>query len=135
MTDTEKLHDLWSSPSTEEYQLSKSRKGWLCQLACLGEMKLESKILLGKLEGMRSLEKNGCARPRAEIVQSVLSVGHGLDNRGTVVRFPPFSKASKQPLGPTEPPIQWLPGALPPELKQPTNEADRSLPSTVEVKN
>jgi len=41
MTDIEKLHDLWSSSSNEEYQLNNSRNGWLCQLACLGEMKHE----------------------------------------------------------------------------------------------
>jgi hypothetical protein len=37
-------------------------------------------------------------------------------------------------LGPTKPPIQWVPGALSPGVKQPGCEADHSLPTTAEVK-
>jgi hypothetical protein len=36
--DREKPHDFRSSSSTKEHQLSKSRKVWLRQLACFGEM-------------------------------------------------------------------------------------------------
>ena len=44
---------------------------------------MNTKFCLGK----KSPEKNGCVRPRAQICQSVFSVGHGMDNRGNVVRF------------------------------------------------
>jgi len=38
-------------------------------------------------------------------------------------------------LAPTQSPIQWVPGALSLELKQPGREADHSPPSSTEVKN
>jgi hypothetical protein len=38
-------------------------------------------------------------------------------------------------LGPTQPPIQWVPGALPPAVKRPGREADHSPPTSAEVKN
>jgi hypothetical protein len=40
-----------------------------------------------------------------------------------------FSTASRSVLGPTQPPIQWVPGAL-----SPGREADHSPPSSAEVK-
>jgi hypothetical protein len=44
--------------------------------------------------------------------------------------------ASRPVLEPTHPPIQWVPGGTPsPGLKRPRSEADRSPPSSVEVKN
>jgi len=38
------------------------------------------------------------------------------------------------PLGPTQTPIQWLPGALSPGIKRPRCEADHETPSKAEVK-
>jgi hypothetical protein len=38
-------------------------------------------------------------------------------------------------LGPTHPPIQWVPGALSLGVKRPGREADHLPPSSVEVKN
>jgi hypothetical protein len=38
-------------------------------------------------------------------------------------------------LGPTQPPIQWLSGALTSEVKRPGREADQSPPSSADVKN
>jgi len=38
-------------------------------------------------------------------------------------------------LGPTQPPIQWVPGALSPRIKRPGREANYSPPSSAEVKN
>jgi hypothetical protein len=38
-------------------------------------------------------------------------------------------------LGPTQPPIQWVPGALSPEIKRPVLETDHSPSSSAEAKN
>jgi hypothetical protein len=46
-----------------------------------------------------------------------------------------FTIASRTALGPTQPPIQWVPGALSPRLKRPVCEADHSSPPSAEVKN
>jgi hypothetical protein len=43
--------------------------------------------------------------------------------------------ASRSALGPTQPPLQWVPEALSPEVKQPGREADHSPPSSAEGKN
>jgi hypothetical protein len=41
---------------------------------------------------------------------------------------------SRTALGPTRPPIQWVPGALSLGVKQPGREADQSPPSSAKVK-
>jgi hypothetical protein len=46
-----------------------------------------------------------------------------------------FNSVSRTALGPTQPPIQWIPGALSLGVKRPGREADHSRPSSVEVKN
>jgi hypothetical protein len=46
-----------------------------------------------------------------------------------------FTTASRTALGPTQPPIQWVPGALSLGVKWPGYEADNSPPSSVKVKN
>jgi hypothetical protein len=38
-------------------------------------------------------------------------------------------------LGPTLPPIQWVPGDLSPGVNRPGREADHSPPTSAEVKN
>jgi hypothetical protein len=45
-----------------------------------------------------------------------------------------FTTASRMALGPTQPPIQWVPGALSVGVKRPVREADHSHPSRAEVK-
>jgi hypothetical protein len=45
-----------------------------------------------------------------------------------------FTTASKPALGPTQPLIQYVPGALSPGVKRTEREADHSPPSSVEVK-
>jgi hypothetical protein len=45
-----------------------------------------------------------------------------------------YSTASRPALGPTHPPIQWVPGALSLGVKLPGREADHSSPSS-DVKN
>jgi hypothetical protein len=46
-----------------------------------------------------------------------------------------FTTASRKVLGPTQPPIQWVTGALSLRVKRPEREADNSPPSSAEVKN
>jgi hypothetical protein len=46
-----------------------------------------------------------------------------------------FSTVSRRTLGPTQPPIQWVPGPIPWLKKQPGCEADHLPSSNVEVKN
>jgi hypothetical protein len=47
-----------------------------------------------------------------------------------------FSLTTPRPaLGSTQPPIQWVPGALSLEVKRPGRETDHSLPSSAKFKN
>jgi hypothetical protein len=46
-----------------------------------------------------------------------------------------FFTASSPALGPTQPPIQWVPGALSQGIKQQGREADHSTPPSAAVKN
>jgi hypothetical protein len=46
-----------------------------------------------------------------------------------------LTTASRTVLGPTQPPIQWVLGALSLGAKRPGREADRSPASSAEVKN
>jgi hypothetical protein len=70
-----------------------------------------------------------------------IALGYRLDDWGSRVRFPAgagiflFTTASRMALGSTQPPIQWVPGALSLEVKRPGHEADHSPPSSAEVKN
>jgi hypothetical protein len=45
-----------------------------------------------------------------------------------------FSTSSRPALGSTQPPIQWVPGALSLGVKRPGREANHSLPTSAEVK-
>jgi hypothetical protein len=57
----------------------------------------------------------------------------GFDSRRGLEIFP-FTTASRTSLGPTQPLIQWVPGALSLRVKRPGREADHSTPSSTEVK-
>jgi hypothetical protein len=46
-----------------------------------------------------------------------------------------YSTASRPALGPTQPLIEWVPGAISPTVNRPGREADHSPPSGAEVKN
>jgi len=45
-----------------------------------------------------------------------------------------FTTASREVLGPTQPPIQWVAGALSLRVKRPVLEADHSPPSSADMK-
>jgi hypothetical protein len=45
-----------------------------------------------------------------------------------------FSTSSRPALGSTQPPIQWVPGDISPDLKRLERDADHSPPSSAEVK-
>jgi hypothetical protein len=70
-----------------------------------------------------------------------IAMGYGLDDR--VLGFDSrrglgiflFTTASRTALRSTQPPIQWVLGALSLEIKWPGREADHSPPSSAEVKN
>jgi hypothetical protein len=69
-----------------------------------------------------------------------IALGYRLDNRGSRVQFPAgagiflFTTMSRMALGPTQPPIQWVPGALSLGVKRLEREADHSPPSSAKVK-
>jgi hypothetical protein len=66
-------------------------------------------------------------------------LGYGLDDRGFESRQGMgiflSTTASRAVLGPTQPPIQCVPGALSLGVKPPARETDHSPPSSAEVKN
>jgi hypothetical protein len=70
---------------------------------------------------------------------AVIVLGYGLDDRGFESRqglgILLLTTASRLALGPTQPPIQRVPGALSLGVKRPGSEADHSPPSSAEVKN
>jgi hypothetical protein len=45
-----------------------------------------------------------------------------------------FSMSSRPALGPTQPPVQWIPGAVSSGVKQPGREADHSPATSARVK-
>jgi hypothetical protein len=67
-----------------------------------------------------------------------IATGYGLGDGGVAVRVPVgsrlFSTSSRLALGPTQPPIQWVPGVLSPGVKRQGREADHSPPTSAEVK-
>jgi hypothetical protein len=68
------------------------------------------------------------------------ALGYGLDDLSSRVRFPvgagnfSLHHLSRTALGPSQPPIQQVPGALSLGVKRPWCEADHSPPSSSEIK-
>jgi hypothetical protein len=65
---------------------------------------------------------------------------YGLDDRAIGVRSPAgaedLASVSRPALGPSQPPVQWVPGVLSPGVKaRPGRDADHSPPSSAEVQN
>jgi hypothetical protein len=88
------------------------------------------------------LPTNSSAKLRYEILlnQSVQSWATGwtigvlgFDSRRGLGIFL-FNTASRMALGPTQPPTQWVPGALSLGVKRQRRESDHSPPSSAEVK-
>jgi hypothetical protein len=66
---------------------------------------------------------------------TAISIGVlGFDSRRRLGIFL-FTTASRSALGPTQPPIQWVPGTLSLGVKRPGREAHHSPPSSAEVNN
>jgi hypothetical protein len=66
-----------------------------------------------------------------------IATGYGLDDRGVGVRVPVGARIfsmSRPVLGLTQPPIQWILGALSPRVKRPGREVDNSPSTSAEVK-
>jgi hypothetical protein len=69
-----------------------------------------------------------------------ITLGYGLDDWGSRVQswwglgIFLFTTVSRKALGPTQPPIQWVPGGLSLGVKQLGHEADHSPPSSAKVK-
>jgi hypothetical protein len=67
-----------------------------------------------------------------------IATGYDLTARGSILdrgKIFVFSTASRPTLGPTQLPLQWVPGFYSREVKRPGREADHSPPSSAEVKN
>jgi hypothetical protein len=56
-----------------------------------------------------------------------------ISSPGRVKKFL-FSTSSILVLGPTQPPVQWVPGALSPRLNRPGREVDQSPTTSAEMK-
>jgi hypothetical protein len=66
------------------------------------------------------------------------ATGYGLDGRGSIPsrdKIFLFYVTSRPAVGPTQPPIQCVPGAVSPGVKRQGREADHSSASSAEVKN
>jgi len=74
-----------------------------------------------------------CGRMPPCIVTKLRAGRPGFDSRqGQGISL--FATTSILALRPTQPPIQWVTGAISPWVKRPGREADHSSPSTVEIK-
>jgi hypothetical protein len=79
---------------------------------------------------------------RSRVSSGIIVSDYGLDDRAIGVRSPaeardfPVTSVSRPVLGPTQPPVQWVPGVLSPGVKaRPGRDADHSPPSSAEVVN
>jgi hypothetical protein len=68
---------------------------------------------------------------------SPFRLGYELDDRGSICinGRDIFSPASGQALGPTQPPVHWVPADFFLGVNQPRREADQTPPSSDEVRN
>jgi hypothetical protein len=65
-----------------------------------------------------------------------IATDYGLNGPGIESRWGrDFSYTSRPALGPTQPPVQWVPGFFLSVVKQPERGADHPPPSSAEVEN
>jgi hypothetical protein len=69
------------------------------------------------------------------IIATRLRAGRPVFDSRQGLRILLFATASRPVLGPTQPPIQWVPGVLSPGVKRPRCEAYHSPPPSSEIKN
>jgi hypothetical protein len=79
---------------------------------------------------------------RSRVSSGSIVSDYGLDDRAIGVQSPAGAKDFSSSLsvqtgsGPTQPPVQWVPGVLSPGVKaRPGRDADHSPPSSAEIEN
>jgi hypothetical protein len=77
-------------------------------------------------------QSRGCSVNKMTLLQAERPWFDFRQGQGNV--FCLFTTMFRSALGPTQPPIQWVPGALSLGVTRPRLEADHSPPSTAEVK-
>jgi hypothetical protein len=111
------------------YRLGKRRKRTSCQ-------QKQEEILL---PADKSLPVTSPTHAKSwHPIEDVIKMGYGLDGRGSIPgrdKVFLFFIASRQGMGPTQPPIQWLPGNISPAVTRVVREAHHSPPSNAEDKN
>jgi hypothetical protein len=86
-------------------------------------------------------QESNPSRPARSLISTLsgIALGYGLDNRGFESRYGLgiflFSTASRPVLGPTQSPVQWVPGSLSLAGKRPGREANHSPSASAKVKN
>jgi hypothetical protein len=107
------------------HELCNRKKHWLRVIKISVNTSIDYTLILAK-------------SPRSRGNSVSIVTGYGLADRGGRVRAPVgariFSMSSTPVLGPTQPPIQWVSGALSPGVKRPERGADHSPPTSAEVK-
>jgi hypothetical protein len=65
--------------------------------------------------------------------------GYGLNDRNSILGWTSgfflFATVTRLFVGPTQSPVQWVPGAISPGVKRPWLEAEHSHPANAEFKN
>jgi hypothetical protein len=80
-----------------------------------------------------SNERSSHLQHKQEVVNSLVILTTSRGGGGRLGIFL-FTTVSRTALGPTQPPIQWVSGALSLGVKRPGREADHSSPSSAQVK-
>jgi hypothetical protein len=104
-----------------------------------------TRVLHGSLSRARYIQSTNPVSLRSvlilrAVIDHYIALHYGLDDRGSRVRFSAelgiflFTTVFRTTLGPTQPPIQWVPGALSLGVKRPGCETDHLPPSRAEVK-